>query len=169
MAPAAASETIRTVLRNVVPGLPIYEVRTMDQIVSDSLAQPRFAAWMLTLFSASALALACIGLFGFISYVVTQRTREIGIRMALGAQRKTIFRMILNQALLLGVAGLLTGAALCFMLTRFLASLLFAVTPTDPWTLASASALLIAVVTAACIFPARQAMRVDPIVALKQD
>jgi ABC-type antimicrobial peptide transport system permease subunit len=113
--------------------------------------------------------LACIGLYGLLSYEVARRTREIGIRAALGAQRQDVLRMVIKQGLVLVVFGLVAGVMVAFGATRFLQSLLFGVKPTDPWTFAAVCGLLISVGVLACYIPARRATRVDPMVALRYE
>ena len=167
--PRALAATLRQEVLAVDPDQPVYDVKTMEERVSASLEQRRFAATLLALFAALALVLASIGLHGVIAYLVAQRTPEIGIRMALGAQRADILRLVLRQGLVLTLAGLAVGLAASLAATRFLETLLFGVTATDPLTLAAVAALLCVVALAACYFPARRALRVDPIVALRYE
>ncbi|MCI0403112.1 MAG: FtsX-like permease family protein [Acidobacteria bacterium] len=148
---------------------PVANVATMEQRMSDSLAQPRFNALLLTVFAGIAALLTAVGLYGVMAYLVSQRTPEIGIRMALGAQRRQILKLVIGHGLTLTAAGLALGLGGAVALTRFLATLLFAVTPTDGLTFASVALLFIAVSALACWVPARRAMRVDPMVALRYE
>jgi len=144
-------------------------IATMNQLISESLAQPRFNTFLIGLFAALAFILAAIGIYGVISYDVSQRTGEIGIRMALGAQARDIVKLILRQGALLTLGGLGLGIAGAFALTRFLAGLLFEVTPTDPATYVTVSVLLTVVAIAACLIPSRRATKIDPLVALRYE
>jgi putative ABC transport system permease protein len=164
---ASALAAIRDEARATVPGLPVYEVKTMDQVIADSLSHSRFSTLMLMVFSSAALLLAAVGIYGFISYLVAQRTREIGIRCALGAERKDIFKMVLGRGARLAIAGLGIGLVAAFALTRLMKSLLFGVSPSDPIIYVGLSLMLFVVVMAACLVPARRATKVDPIVALR--
>jgi putative ABC transport system permease protein len=138
-------------------------------LLSQSVAQPRFNTFLIGLFAALAFILSAIGIYGVINYDVTQRTGEIGIRMALGAQSRDVVRLILVQGILLTLGGLAVGIAGAFALTRFLSGLLFEVRPNDPMTYVAVSVLLAVVAMAACLVPARRATRVDPLVALRYE
>jgi ABC-type antimicrobial peptide transport system permease subunit len=141
----------------------------METVLFDSVARPRFVMVLVLLFAAVALILAAVGTYGVLSYAVAQRTREIGVRMALGAQIGQVLRMILGQGALLAGIGLLLGVVGAVGLRKVLASLLFGVTPTDPLIFAAVVALLALVSFVACYFPARRAARVDPLIALRYE
>jgi ABC-type antimicrobial peptide transport system permease subunit len=149
--------------------LPIFDVKTMDQRVAASLANRRFAAWLLTAFSFIAMLLAAVGLYGVMAQTVLQRSREIGVRMALGAQSADVLRMILRQGAVLIAGGLVAGTVAALGLTSLMKSLLFAVKPTDPLTFAAVAALLSIVALAAAYLPARRATRLDPVTALRDE
>ena len=147
----------------------IAKIEEMQQMVSDSIARPRLEATVLTLFGMIALGLASIGLYGLIAFSVAQRAREIGIRVALGASRAGIFRMILGDGLRLTLIGGVAGLVAIAGLTRFLRSLLFEVQPLDPLTLVSVTCVLIFVSLLACYVPARRATKADPAAVLRQE
>jgi predicted permease len=170
------SETAIPALRAVVYGAandqPIYSVRTMQGLVSESMTAQRFPMFLLGAFAALALLLASVGIYSVISYSVSQRIHEIGIRVALGAERQNIFRIVVGHGLRLSLAGLAVGIAAALFLARLLSSfshLLYGVGPNDPLTLSAVSLLLTAVAVLACYIPARRAMRVDPMVALRYE
>jgi putative ABC transport system permease protein len=146
---------------------PVSDVRTMDQWVARTLAQARFSSMLLTAFAAVALLLAAIGIYGVLSYAVNLRAPEIGIRLALGAQRRDIVLMVLRNAATLTLIGLAAGVGLAFALTRAVASLLYGVTPTDPVTFAVVVGVLVGVAVAATYLPARRASRIAPVEALR--
>jgi putative ABC transport system permease protein len=151
---------------------PVYSVRTMQQIVSESMSEQRFPMIVLGTFAGLALLLASIGIYGVISYSVTQRVHEIGIRMALGADKRHVFRMVVGQGLALALVGLAIGVVAALILTRLLSSfslLLYGVGASDPLTFTIVSVMLILVAVLACYIPARRAMRVDPMVALRYE
>ncbi|MFY9803858.1 MAG: ABC transporter permease [Candidatus Acidiferrales bacterium] len=167
--PSALTSEIRGVVAGVDKDQPVFAIATMDKIVSDGVSAPRLTLLLLGLFSALALILAAIGIYGVISYSVAQRTHEIGVRMALGAQRADVLRMVLGQGGKIALAGIVIGMIAAFGLTRLMSGLLFSVSSADPATFAAVSALLVLVAIFACYIPARRAMRVDPIVALRYE
>ncbi len=144
-------------------------VRTYDEIISQSVSERRFQTMLLGLFASLALILAMVGIYGVISYSVSQRTPEIGIRMALGASRGMILKMVIGRAMLLVAAGIAAGAVGAYALSQYLKSLLFEVKPGDPWTYVSIAMLLAMVALAASMVPARRATRVDPMTALRYE
>jgi putative ABC transport system permease protein len=147
--------------------LPVFEIRTLDQYLASSVAEPKFSAMLIGLFAGLALILSCIGLYGVMSYAVAQRTRELGIRMALGAQRRDVLRLVIRQGIGLTLLGAAIGVAIAVALTRMMKSWLFGVSPTDPLTFAVAALLLTIVALLSCWVPARRAAKVDPITALR--
>jgi putative ABC transport system permease protein len=167
--PVRLTSSIRAIVQSIDPDLPISEVRTMEQRMSDSVAQARFNTLLLGIFSAVALLLAVIGIYGVMSATIAERTHEIGIRVALGAMPRDIWRQTLVAGAIITFAGLSAGFAASLMLTRLLASLLFSVKPGDPTTFALVTAVLASVALLACYVPARRAMRVDPMVVLRYE
>jgi putative ABC transport system permease protein len=160
---------VRKTLRSVAPDLPLSRLRTLEDVVSASLVDMRFSTVLLTLFGAMALLIAMVGVYGVISYSVVQRTHEIGIRVALGASRGRILRMMLGQGLRLAVVGAAVGLTASYWLTKLLSDQLYGVTSTDPATLIGVTLVLLAVASAACWIPARRATRVDPLIALRYE
>ncbi len=148
---------------------PIYSIRTEEQLVSESLSSRRFSLFLLGLFAVISLVLAGVGLYGLISISTSQRTQEIGVRIALGAQTSTIMKMVIGEGVILALLGIGVGLIGSFLLTRFLNSMLFGIRPTDPLTFASISILLVLVALLASYIPARRATRVDPLIALRQE
>jgi predicted permease len=167
--PLALVSTVRNELQKLDPELPMAAVATMDQLLADSLSRSRFTMLLLGIFSAVALVLAAVGIYGLIAYSVTQRTQELGIRIALGAQRHDVLRLVLAQGTRLTLLGVTLGVFAALALSRLLASMLFGVSATDPLTFAGVAALLGVVALLACFIPARRATRVDPIVALRYE
>ncbi len=164
--PAAFATTLRREVQALDKDQPIYNVRTMDDVVANSLGTRRVSMQLFAVFAIAALLLAAIGIYGVMAYSVTQRTQEIGIRMALGAQRSDVLALVIRQGMRLTVIGVVVGVAGAFALTRLLANLLFGVAATDPLTFLAIPLLLVAVSFFACYLPARRAARLDPIKAL---
>jgi len=167
--PASIVADVRRVLHDVDPALPVAQIRTLDDVVSASQSRPRFITLVLTSFAGVSLALAAIGIYGVMAYSVAQRTRELGIRIALGAQARALLRLVLGRALLLTAGGVVLGLAGAVALTRFLAAFLFRVEPTDPATFATVALLLAAIALVASLVPAVRATRLDPITALRSE
>ncbi len=165
--PTATAAAVAGIVRKLDPLLVVANVKTMDEIVSNSVAQRRLTMLMLTIFAGVALLLAALGIYGVIAYGVTQRTQEIGIRMALGAQRGDVLKMVVRQALMLVAVGIAIGGAGALVLTRLMAGLLFQVGTSDPLTFAAVSGILALVALVASYLPGRRATRVDPVVALR--
>jgi putative ABC transport system permease protein len=147
----------------------IFAPKSLEQIVAESLSDRRFSMILLGVFAAVALLLSSIGIYGVISYVVGQRTHEIGIRMALGAQRSHVLRLMLGEGMKMALVGVAIGMAAALGLTQLMASMLFGVSATDPITFGGVALVLTGVALAACYIPARRAMRVDPMVALRYE
>ncbi len=167
--PLSLSEPVRQALWKVDADQPMWKIRTVEFLVDRSVADKKFLLALMGIFAALALLLTIIGLYGVISYLVNQRTQEIGIRMALGAQMGDILRMVLKQGMILVVIGVALGLGAAWMLTRLISKLLYQVSPTDPVTFAGIAALLIGVALLACYIPARRATKVDPLVALRYE
>jgi predicted permease len=161
--------SIESIVRGVDPTLPVIRLREMDDVFSASLSRPRLLAQLLGGFAGLALFLASIGTYGLLSYLVSERRREIGIRMALGAERALVLRHIMGQGLRLALIGLAAGMAGAFALTRLMSTLLFNVTPNDPATLVAVATVITAVAAVACFLPAQRATRVDPVVVLRDE
>jgi putative ABC transport system permease protein len=162
-------EAVRKEVENLDPNVPVHSISTMNQIIARSLADRRFALELLGIFAAVALLLAAIGIYGVMAYSFSQRTHEVGIRIALGAQRADILRMALSEGLQIIAIGLATGVAGAAIMTRLFRSMLFGVAPSDPITFVSAAAILAAVALAACYIPAQRATQVDPLTALREE
>jgi putative ABC transport system permease protein len=165
--PASLGDAVRRAAQSVNPDAPVFRVRTMREVIAGSIAQERFNTILMTLFAVVALLLAAIGLYGVMAYSVTQRTREIGIRVALGARRADVLRLVIRQGLRLVALGLALGLMAALALTRLMKKLLFEVSATDPVTFAGVALLLALVALLACWIPARRAANVDPMVALR--
>jgi putative ABC transport system permease protein len=168
-APATFVVPIKKAVASVLPDLPVSGVQNMEDVVHDSTGSRRFSMLLLSVFSVLALVLAAVGIVGVVGHSVAQRTHEIGIRMALGAGSGDVLRMVMKQGLRLAVAGIGCGLVASFLLTRYLASLLFSVSATDPLTFAAVAIFLAAVALVACFVPARRAAKTDPMVALRYE
>lgn len=167
--PANLVSAVRSVVNQLDNNLPVFDVKTETETIDRLLFQERFIARLSSFFGILALLLACVGLYGLLSYEVARRTREIGVRMALGAQPRNVLRLVVGHGLALALVGTAVGAIAAFGVTRFLASLLYQVRPSDPVTLVGVAILLLLVALAACYSPARRATRVDPMVALRYE
>jgi putative ABC transport system permease protein len=162
-------EAVRHEVETVDPNVPVHSISSMDQIIARSVADRRFALQLLGVFAGVALLLAAIGIYGVMSYSAAQRAHEIGVRIALGAQRIHILRMAIGEGMRLVAIGLAFGLAGAAALTRFVRAMLFNVSPFDPTTFTAISAVLAAVALLACYIPARRATRVDPLTALREE
>jgi predicted permease len=167
--PANLTAEVKEQVREVSPAQGIQDVQSMDAVIGDSIARPKLEVTILGLFGMVALVLACVGIYAVISYSVQQRTREMGIRQALGAAPRIILGMVLREGLLLAAAGIGAGLVAALVLTRYLQSLLYTIRPTDPGVYGAVTAVLIVAAAAGCYFPARRATRVDPAVVLREE
>jgi putative ABC transport system permease protein len=165
--PLSLAAAVRAQVAALNKDQAVFNVRTMEQIVAQSVAARRFSMLLLTVFAIVALALASLGIYGLMSYTVAQRTREIGVRMALGATRRDVLKLVVRQGMKLAFIGVALGLVASLALTRTMKNLLFNVSATDPATFAAIALLLIAVALLACFVPARRATKVDPLVALR--
>src|SRR4051812_48826208 len=166
--PQSLSNTIQEQLRQTT-GLPVTDVESMDEIVSISVSRQRFNMWVMSVFGGCALLLAAIGIYGLMAYSVEQRSQEIGIRMALGAQSGSVMNMIVRQGMLLAVIGIVIVVGVALMLARFITAFLFGVTAHDPLVFGGVPVLLFVVAFLAVFLPARRASQVDPIIALRAE
>jgi putative ABC transport system permease protein len=167
--PRSLAGSVRSIVHDLDPNQPVVKIRTMDENVSDSISQPRFRTVLLAIFAGLALVLSSIGIFSVMAYSVAQRTRELGVRMALGASRGRILQLVLVHGFRLTVIGLVIGLAATFAFTKYVSSMLFSVRAYDPFTLAGMAIVVIVVSLLACYIPARRATRLDPIVVLRHD
>jgi predicted permease len=166
--PATVENALRAAVHEMDKSVPVYQVSPLENYVSKSVAQARFQTLLLSCFAAIALMLSAIGLYGLLSYMVVLRTLEIGLRMALGAQRTDVLRMIVRRGLTLALVGLVAGLAISAMMTRLLSGMLYGIRPSDPVTLATVTALLLLVSLAASTVPAYRAARLDPMETLRE-
>jgi predicted permease len=167
--PLGIVPAIRQAAHAVDGSAVVYAVRPMQEIVSNSIARQRFTMFLLSVFSALALVLSAVGIYGVISYLAGQRTHEIGVRIALGASRKDVLRMVLGEGLRMTLVGIGIGVAAALGLTRLITKLIYGVGASDPLTFGGVAVLLIGVALLACYLPARRAMQVDPIIALRYE
>jgi putative ABC transport system permease protein len=167
--PATLASSVRGAIAEIDPAQPIYDMQTLEQLVAKSLGQRRFTLMLMLLFGVIALVLSAVGIYGVMAFAVTQRTQEIGIRMALGARAFDVLRLIIGSGMLLAAIGVVIGLGGAFAITRLMTSLLFGVSPTDVFTFALVSTGLLLVALLACYLPARRAMKVDPLIALRYE
>jgi ABC-type antimicrobial peptide transport system permease subunit len=167
--PTSLLPALRSAVAKLDSQLPLYNVITIQEAVDQSLSVRRFALYVLGLFAAVALVLAVSGIYGVIGHAVNQRMREMGIRMALGAARRDVFKLILGEGGKLAVIGVAVGVVASYLVTQFLRTLLYGITPTDPLTFATVALLLLLTALLACYFPARRAAHVDPVIALRSE
>jgi putative ABC transport system permease protein len=167
--PMSLAPAVRKTVWEIDKDQPVSDITSMEAVVSDSVARQRFSMLLLGVFAVLALVLAAVGIYGVMSYSVVQRTREIGIRMALGAQRRDVLKMTVGQGLKLVGIGVAIGLAAAVILTRVMSTLLFGVSATDPTTFVSISVVLIAVAVLASYIPALRATRIDPMLALRYE
>jgi predicted lysophospholipase L1 biosynthesis ABC-type transport system permease subunit len=167
--PSSLAPAVRNVIRQMDPALPVADVRSMTDVVGAALSTPRFTSVLLSMFALLALTLSAVGIYGVLSYLVSRRTREIGIRVAIGADRGRVLRLVLASGLGLAAIGITAGIVVALFVSRLLSGLLHGVTPADPLTFVSVAIGLGAVALGASLAPAWRAMRVDPVVALKSE
>jgi putative ABC transport system permease protein len=165
--PATIPDQVREQVQAIDPTLPVFGAQTLNETVSASMSQRRFSMEMVGLFAMISLLLAALGIYGVISYLVNERTHEIGIRLALGAGRTNILQMVLGQGLRLALVGSAVGLISALIVSRLIASLLYGVRPTDPLTFAGVAILFLGVALLACYLPARRATKIDPMIALR--
>jgi len=167
--PSMLTAAARQAVRAIDAGLPAYAITPLTTVISDSVAQRRFSMLLLGVFALMALFLAAVGLYGVVAYGVSQRTQEIGLRMAIGAQRGDVLRMVVGGGMKLAVIGVAIGIACALGLAQLVTTMLYDVKPFDPGSYAATTGILLAVAALACYVPARRAMRVDPVVAMRQE
>jgi predicted permease len=167
--PASLTGTVRRAIHEMDSTIPIYNIATMAEKIGEQTARDRFTSWLMGIFAGVALLLAMVGVYGVMSYAVTRRTQEIGVRMALGANRPQVLLLIVGQGVPLILAGILVGLGVSFGITRLIATLLYGVTPTDAFTFAGVTAILVSIALFACWLPALRASRVDPLEALRHE
>jgi predicted permease len=169
LTPESLAPQIHRAVTELDPALPVVKLQSMDDVFAESIGRPRLLAQLLGIFAGLAILLAAIGSYGVLAYMVAERRREIGIRMALGADRGSVLRMVLSQGLGLTLVGVVCGLVVAFAMNRVLASLLFGVRPSDPATIGGVVALIATVALVACYLPARSATRVDPMIVLREE
>jgi putative ABC transport system permease protein len=167
--PASLAPSMESVVASVNKDIPISAVQTMEQLLGESIARQRMARLVLTVFAFVALALAAVGLYGLVAHSVTERTHEIGVRMALGAERSDVIRLVVSGAMAMTLTGVVLGIAGAATVTKFLEGLLFGVDPIDPLTLVAVATTLVAVAAVACCVPAWRATRIAPVTALRME
>jgi predicted lysophospholipase L1 biosynthesis ABC-type transport system permease subunit len=166
---SAIAPAVRNTLRHAEPSILIYDSATMEEFIGHETARPRFTGWLMAIFAGIALALAVIGIYGVVSYSVSRQTREIGVRIALGANRPQVLRMVVGTGMGLVVFGLLLGTGAALALTRLIGTLLYGVTPSDPLTYVAATLTLATAALIACLMPALRAARIDPAITLRNE
>jgi len=166
---AAVAAAVRGVVQSLDPLQPVSDVKTMETVMADANAGRQLSLVLFSLFAVIALLLACIGIYGVTAYSVSRRTRELGIRMALGAQRRDVSGLVIRQGMTPVLIGIVIGLSSAFFLTRWMSSLLFRVSANDPLTFAGIALLLVAIALLACYVPARRATKVDPMIALRSE
>jgi putative ABC transport system permease protein len=166
---SALAAAVRAQVHDLDQSLPVGQVEMLPDVVSASAGPQRFNTVILGSFAATALLLAALGIAGVLAISVSRRTQEMGVRMALGAQRGDLLRLVIGQGMTLAIAGLLIGGPVAFVLSRFMSTLLFEISPRDPMTFGAVSTLLVVVALLACYIPARRATRVDPMIALRYE
>jgi ABC-type antimicrobial peptide transport system permease subunit len=167
--PRSLAESVRRAVREIDPGLPLFRIETLEGVIAESISDRRLNGVLLGTFAALAASLAALGLYGVLSYAVAQRTRELGIRLAIGAQKRDLFRLVVGGGMKLALIGMALGVAAAIGLTRVLTSMLYGVAPNDPLTFAGVIMLLGAVALLANYLPARRATQIDPMVALRYE
>ena len=162
-------ESVKQEIQSVSPNVPVSEIATLEGLLARHIGPRRFYTWLLGLFAAVALLLASVGIYGIVSYAVTQRTHEIGIRMALGAEGKHVLGLLVRRSMFLVLMGVVVGLPCSMALSRLMTRLLFEVKASDPTTLILVPIVLMAVASVACLLPARRATKVDPMIALRAE
>jgi predicted permease len=167
--PMRSAASVRHEIRAMDPNIPVANIRPMTEVVSTALATPRLTGFLMGAFAAIALSLAAVGIYGVLSYLVARRTHEIGIRLAVGADRRQVLALVLRQGLTLAGGGIIVGVLAAFLLTRLMQSLLYEVRPSDPWTFVTVPLALVGVALLASALPAFRATRVSPLIALRTE